>query len=97
LSEELHYIAPAFIIQLNGLDSQHKASGSVIRVNVRQFARHLARLNRAGLLQGFYNERLKAYEFTEESLTGSLSISGFVKFSVDKLGNLTTQDITDNQ
>ena len=97
LSDDCHYIAPAFIIQLNGLDSQHKASGSVIRVNVREFARHLARLNRAGLLQGFYNERLKAYEFTEENLKGSLSISGFVKFSVDKLGNLTTQDITDNQ
>ena len=77
LSDDCHYIAPAFIIQINVLDSQNKASGSVIRVNVRQFARHLERLNERGLLECFYNQRLKAYEFTEENLKGALSISGF--------------------
>ena len=97
LSDDCHYIAPAFIIQINGLDNESKANGSVIRVNVREFARHLARLNRAGLLERFWSPHLMAYEFNEESLKGSLSISGFVKFSVDKLGNLATQDITDNQ
>jgi hypothetical protein len=97
LSDDCHYIAPAFIVQINGLDERHKANGSVIRVNVREFARHLARLNRAGLLEGFWSPRLVAYEFNEESLKGSLSISGFVKFGVDKLGNLTTQYITEYQ
>ena len=77
LSDDCHYIAPAFIVQINGLDSQNKANGSAIRVNVRQFARHLERLNERGLLECFYNQRLKAYEFTEESLKGALSISGF--------------------
>jgi hypothetical protein len=97
LSDDCHYIAPAFIVQINGLNNESKANGSVIRVNVREFARHLARLNRAGLLEGFWSSHLMAYEFSEESLKGSLSISGFVKFGVDKLGNLTTQHIAEYQ
>ena len=80
LNEDLHYIAPAFIVQINGLDAENRSNGTLLRVNVRLFARHLKRLNDAGLLQGFYNERLKAYEFSEENLKGSLSISGFAKF-----------------
>jgi hypothetical protein len=77
LSEDLHYIAPAFIVQINGLDENYKANGTVLRVNVRQFARHLQRLIDRELLDHHYNQRLKAYEFNEENLKGALSISGF--------------------
>ena len=51
LNEDLHYIAPAFIVQINGLDENYKANGVVLRVNVRQFARHLKRLIDRGLLE----------------------------------------------
>jgi len=79
LSEDLHYIAPAFIVQINGLDEAYKANGVVLRVNVRQFARHLQRLIDRGLLERHYNQKLKAYEFNEQNLSGALSISGFMR------------------
>jgi hypothetical protein len=76
LSEELHYIAPAFIVQINGLDENYKANGTVLRVNVRQFARHLQRLIDRELLEHYYSHKLKAYEFNEQNLKGAISISG---------------------
>lgn len=79
LNEDLHYIAPAFIVQINGLDEACKANGVVLRVNVRQFARHLQRLIDRGLLERHYNQKLKAYEFNEQNLSGALSISGFMR------------------
>ncbi len=82
LNEDLHYIAPAFIVQINGLDAENRASGTLLRVNVRQFARYIRILIDRGVLQGFYNERLKAYEFNEESLRGSLTLSGFCVISL---------------
>ena len=80
LDSELHYIAPAFIIQINGLDQENRGSGTLLRVNVRQFAKYLKLLIDRNLLQQFYNEQLKAYEFNEQTLEGSLSIAGFKRF-----------------
>lgn len=81
ISGDVHFLSPAFIVQLNGLDNNNRCNGTIWRINAREFAKWIQILIDKDILGQFFNPQLLAYEFKREHLS---SISGVVFIDVLK-------------